>query len=93
MDDDEELSIDSTCASDAIQGALMEHRGHRVTGCYRGNRSTHEGYIEYEVPAHEPLAPKPPRVKIPDNQTAMFDDHAIKRESEAARIRTDPQTT
>jgi len=92
MDDGQDLPVDADSAADAIQAALERNRGHRVRECYKGSRTKKgAGYVEYEVPRHDPLPVKPILGAVQAIQEAMFDDRALRAESAAARERTNPQ--
>lgn len=52
MDTGTEVSVNARCASDAIQDALMQIPGHKVTACRLGDSS---GMIHYDVPKHSAL--------------------------------------
>jgi hypothetical protein len=93
MDDGHGVDVEADSAADAIQGALEQHRGHRVHECYKGSRSKKgAGYVEYDVPRHDPLPVKTSAGPVHAVQDAMFDDGALRAESAAARERTNPQS-
>lgn len=93
MDDDLDVPVEAESAADAIQSALEKHRGHRVCACYKGSRTKKGvGYVEYEVPRHDPLPVRPITDAVQAVQDGMFDDRAVRAESAAARRRTNPQS-
>lgn len=87
MDDKTKLTILAWSAADAIQSALSKHLGHKVAACSAGLDTKYGGTITYDIPAHVALVEKPKRPKKTDDTTAMFDDEAIRKESEYARSR------
>jgi hypothetical protein len=92
MDDGLDVPIEADSAADAIQSALEKHPGHRVCVCYKGSRTKKgAGYVEYDVPRHDPMSVRAAPAAARVVQEAMFDDQAIRAESAAARERTNPQ--
>jgi hypothetical protein len=86
MDDKTKIDVKARTAADAIQTAIAQHLGHRVTGCYWGNADPSLGKITFEVPKHDPLkagdiAPRPKRT---DNTVPMFDISEVQHESKSA---------
>jgi hypothetical protein len=57
MSDGKDLQIKANSASEAMQTALEQHRGHRVLSCYSGPPAGDGGRIQYEIPRHNPLIP------------------------------------
>lgn len=73
-------NIDAASAAEAIGLALKAYRGRTVAACYVGNA---EGRTDFEIPAHSAIPENQPKAKRAE-QFGMFDDKAIKAESERA---------
>lgn len=100
MDNGNKSEVLDLSAAAAIQSALKQHPGQRVVKCHSGLTKQEavdmrkagfstamEGFINHEIPAHEPLTEEQAsakRAKKTDDTLAMFDDAAIKAESKTA---------
>jgi hypothetical protein len=100
LDDGKKIEVHSSSAASAIQSALGLYRGRKVNECYLGMKQEDVdflrlvgrtarpsvGFVQYEVPDHDPLPfDQEPRSRPKDLTRVMFDEDEILRESENAR--------
>lgn len=89
LDNDLRVDVTAASAAQAMQRALEQNPGRTIIKCWSGsynetvtyteNRKkvvTPPGYIEYEIPAHEPFVPAP-KIKATDKTVAMFSDEEM----------------
>lgn len=99
MSNGQRIDMPAQNAGEAIEQALIQHRGLTVVRCYAGltkedadfvrqtsDKGAMPGLIEHEIPPHEaiPEGAVFKRERRTDNTTAMFDDAQIVRESKQA---------
>lgn len=67
MSDQKQRNIAGSSAAEAIQKALNRNRQLTVTKCwlggYEGTDFGQTGRIDFDVPPHQALPPKPPKVQ------------------------------
>ena len=101
LSDKKKVQIDASNASGAIEKARWEYRGRTVIECHCGltdeeavemrkitTKPVLAGFVSFEIPPHAPLtedAVKSKRGRVIDTTEPMFDEAAIKMESERAK--------
>lgn len=97
------VEILASSAANAIEKALRAHSGASVVDCYSGLKQEDvevirrrdslarpiAGFIQHEIPKHDPIDDYAKAERLDDQTIPMFDEETIRSESERAKQKRD----